>query len=44
MKFIFPVIMATLATGQTVYCAFDGDWRKTGYWACCVAITFFVTV
>lgn len=43
-RFVFPSIMATLSLGQCCYYAHDGDWRKAGYWACCVAITFFVTI
>lgn len=43
-RFIMPAIMGALAAGSAIYYACDGDWRRAGYWASCVAITFFVTV
>lgn len=41
---VFPFLMLALSVASAVVYAFDGDWRRAGYWFSAAAITFFVTV
>jgi len=42
--YIFLACMVALSLGSAAVYAWDGDWRRAGYWCAAAAITFFVTV
>lgn len=43
MRLAFPCLMIALSLGSAVVYAFDGDWRRTIYWAAASALTASVT-
>ena len=43
MKFVGPSIMIAISVCTAVVYAFDGDWRRTIYWASASVLTAAVT-
>lgn len=43
MRLVFPSLMIVLSVGSAIVYAFDGDWRRTVYWAAASVLTASVT-
>lgn len=43
MTVVFPSILILLDMCASVACAFDGDWRRSIYWAAAAVLTTCVT-
>lgn len=40
---LLPTIIILISAGAAIVYAFDGDWRRTGYWAGATLINYCVT-
>lgn len=43
MRFVFPSIIIFMSVLASIFCAFDGDLRRTIYWAAAAVLSASVT-